>query len=78
MHWVMAFRPPLELSCRLFPMPSGSFFADLNTRVQTLAGPNVSKIKYHFYPGVGHRPSWVNRDAATWLHTRLFQRSSGK
>jgi dienelactone hydrolase len=53
------------------PHHGESFFADLNTRVAALAGPNVPKIEYRFYPGVGHRPSWVNRDAATWLNARL-------
>lgn len=53
------------------PHHGESFFADLNTRVQALAGPHVPKIEYHFYPGVGHRPSWVNRNAAEWLNARL-------
>jgi dienelactone hydrolase len=53
------------------PHHGESFFADLNTRVEALAGANVPKIEYHFYPGVGHRPSWVNRDAAAWLNARL-------
>jgi dienelactone hydrolase len=53
------------------PHHGESFFADLNTRIQALAGPGVPKIEYHFYPGVGHRPSWVNRDAATWLNAKL-------
>jgi dienelactone hydrolase len=53
------------------PHHGESFFADLNTRVQALAGPHVPKIEYRFYPGVGHRPSWVNRDAAMWLNARL-------
>jgi dienelactone hydrolase len=53
------------------PHHGESFFADLNTRVLALAGPRAPKIEYHFYPGVGHRPSWVNRDAATWLNARL-------
>jgi dienelactone hydrolase len=48
-----------------------SFFADLNTRVVALAGPSASPIEFIFYPNVGHRPSWVNRDAASWLNTRL-------
>jgi dienelactone hydrolase len=48
-----------------------SFFADLNTRVAALAGPGTPRIEYRFYPGVGHRPSWVNIDAATWLNARL-------
>jgi dienelactone hydrolase len=53
------------------PHHGESFFADLNTRVQSLAGPHVPKIEYHSYPGVGHRPSWVNRDAASWLNVKL-------
>jgi dienelactone hydrolase len=53
------------------PHHGESFFADLNTRVQALAGPHVPKIDFRFYPGVGHRPSWVNRDAAEWLNARL-------
>jgi dienelactone hydrolase len=48
-----------------------SFFADLNRRVAALAGPGASPIEYTFYPNVGHRPSWVNRDAATWLNAKL-------
>jgi pimeloyl-ACP methyl ester carboxylesterase len=53
------------------PHHGESFFADLNTRVLALAGPHVPKIEYRFYAGIGHRPSWVNRDAATWLNARL-------
>jgi dienelactone hydrolase len=53
------------------PHHGDSFFADLNTRVGALAGPTAPRIEYRFYPGVGHRPSWVNRDAAAWLNTRL-------
>jgi dienelactone hydrolase len=48
-----------------------SFFTDLNQRVAALAGPGVSQIETIFYPGVGHRPSWVDRDAAAWLNARL-------
>jgi dienelactone hydrolase len=53
------------------PHHFASFFADLNTRVAALAGPGAKPIDYRFYPGVGHRPSWVNLDAATWLNERL-------
>ena len=52
------------------PHHGPSFFDDLNARVAALA-PGVPKIEYRFYPGVGHRPSWVNLDAATWLNARL-------
>jgi dienelactone hydrolase len=61
----------MEDSLVAAPHHGESFFADLNTRVQALAGPHTPKIEYRFYPGVGHRPSWVNRDAATWLNARL-------
>jgi dienelactone hydrolase len=52
------------------PHHGASFFDDLNARVAALA-PGLPKIEYRFYPGVGHRPSWVNLDAATWLNARL-------
>src|ERR1700733_8497963 len=52
------------------PHHGASFFDDLNARVVALA-PGVPKIEYRFYPGVGHRPSWLNLDAATWLNARL-------
>jgi len=48
-----------------------SFFADLVARVAALAGPTAPLMEYRFYPGVGHRPSWVNRDGAAWLNERL-------
>jgi dienelactone hydrolase len=53
------------------PHHDAAFFDDLNTRIRALGGPTASKIEYKFYPGVGHRPSWVNRDAAEWLNERL-------
>jgi dienelactone hydrolase len=53
------------------PHHGESFFADLNVRIQALAGSRAPKIEFRFYPGVGHRPSWVNRDAAIWLNARL-------
>ena len=45
------------------PHHGASFFDDLNSRVAALS-PGVPKIEYRFYAGVGHRPSWVNLDAA--------------
>lgn len=48
-----------------------SFFAGLRDRVKLIAGPKVPVIEYTFYPGVAHRPSWVNADAAIWLNKRL-------
>ncbi|WP_260737267.1 alpha/beta hydrolase family protein [Tunturiibacter lichenicola] len=61
----------LEDNLVTVPHHGDSFFVDLNARVSALAGPTAPKIEYRFYPGVGHRPSWVNRDAAAWLNERL-------
>jgi len=52
------------------PHHGASFFDDLNARVLALS-PGVPRIEYRFYRGVGHRPSWVNLDTATWLNQRL-------
>jgi hypothetical protein len=53
------------------PHHGPSFFADLNARVAALTGGARPAIETRFYAGVGHRPSWVNRDAAEWLNARL-------
>jgi dienelactone hydrolase len=53
------------------PHHGPGFFADLNLRVRAIGGPHLPLIDARFYPGVGHRPSWVNRDAAEWLNERL-------
>jgi len=53
------------------PHHGPSFFADLNQRVHAIGGAELPAIDARFYPGVGHRPSWVNRDAAEWLNARL-------
>jgi pimeloyl-ACP methyl ester carboxylesterase len=53
------------------PHHGPSFFADLNARVAALTGGAQPAIETRFYAGVGHRPSWVNRDAAEWLNARL-------
>lgn len=53
------------------PHHGPSFFADLNNRIHALGGRDLPGIDARFYPGVGHRPSWVNRDAAKWLNARL-------
>jgi dienelactone hydrolase len=49
-----------------------SFFTDLNARVAALTGAAQPPMETRFYAGVGHRPSWVNRDAAAWLNARLL------
>jgi dienelactone hydrolase len=48
-----------------------TFFADLRIRVKTLAGPHTPLLDYRFYPGIAHRPSWVNTDAFSWLHAQF-------
>jgi len=48
-----------------------TFFTDLRTRVSTLAGLKAPLLDYRFYPGVAHRPSWLNTDAFTWLHAQF-------
>lgn len=53
------------------PHHGPSFFADLNARVRAVGGQGLPAIDARFYPGVGHRPSWVDRDAAEWLNARL-------
>lgn len=47
------------------------FFSGLRTRVAALAGPKAPLLDYRFYPGVAHRPSWVNTDAFSWLHAQF-------
>jgi dienelactone hydrolase len=49
-----------------------SFFTDLNARVAALTCAAQPPMETRFYAGVGHRPSWVNRDAAAWLNARLL------
>jgi len=53
------------------PHHGPSFFVDLNNRIHALGGKDLPGIDARFYPSVGHRPSWVNRDAAEWLNVRL-------
>lgn len=53
------------------PHHGPGFFADLNRRIRALGGPGIPALDARFYAGVGHRPSWVNRDAAEWLNLRL-------
>jgi hypothetical protein len=53
------------------PHHGPSFFADFNTRIVAIAGPGTPTIETIFYPGVGHRPSWIDLDAVSWLDARL-------
>jgi len=53
------------------PHHDAAFFNDLNARVLALAGHGTPSIQFLFYSGIGHRPSWVDRDAAIWLNQGL-------
>jgi len=55
----------------VLPHHTSGFFADLNTRISALGGLRTNPVEYIFYDNVGHRPSWVNRDAAAWLDAKL-------
>lgn len=48
-----------------------AFFINLRTRVKALAGSNTPLLDYRFYPGVAHRPSWLNTDAFSWLNAQF-------
>jgi dienelactone hydrolase len=47
------------------------FYEDLRARTAALTGSTVNLPEDYFYPGVGHRPSWVNRRGALWLEQQL-------
>jgi dienelactone hydrolase len=47
------------------------FFEDLRTRTAALTGSRVNLPENYFFPGVGHRPSWVARRGALWLQQQL-------
>jgi dienelactone hydrolase len=47
------------------------FFQDLRARTAALTGSRVNLPESYFFPGVGHRPSWVTRRGALWLEQQL-------
>lgn len=48
-----------------------SWFAAVRERAVALHGSTKNMFTAIFYPGVGHRPSWVDRDGVTWLNEQL-------
>jgi hypothetical protein len=51
------------------------WFDDVRARAAAILGPTNPADKNLFttvfYPGVSHRPSWENRDAALWLNDHI-------
>ncbi len=51
------------------------WFADVRTRALALVGQNSPAAKNMFttivYPGISHRPSWVDRQGVAWLNQQL-------
>lgn len=47
------------------------WFDRLRAQINAPPHNNLRVPDILFYPGIGHRPSWVNRDAALWLSHQL-------
>jgi hypothetical protein len=47
------------------------WFEQVRTRASAVLGSDKNMFTTVFYPGVSHRPSWENRDAATWLEKNI-------
>ena len=48
-----------------------SWFDEVKARAIALRGSGKDMFTTVFYPGVSHRPSWVNRDGAEWLEKNI-------
>lgn len=48
-----------------------AWFAGLRQRAVTLRGTDADMFTTVLYPGISHRPSWVDRDGVLWLHAQL-------
>ena len=46
---------------------SRPWFDEVRARAIAVRGTDKDMFTTVFYPGVSHRPSWENRDAAEWL-----------
>ena len=53
------------------PKMGATFFDDLRKRTAALAGSRKSLFDVEWIAGAGHRPHWLTRPAALWLHKRL-------
>jgi hypothetical protein len=51
------------------------WFSDMRSRTLALVGPDSPAAKNLFttvvYPGISHRPSWVDRQGVAWLNQQL-------
>jgi len=47
------------------------WFASLRQQVMVMHGSERNVFTTIFYPGVSHRPSWVNRDGFLWLDEQI-------
>jgi dienelactone hydrolase len=47
------------------------FFVDLRNRIAAISGSRANLPETIWYEHVGHRPSFMNRDAALWLNKQL-------
>ncbi len=51
------------------------WFAEVRSRALALVGPDSHAAKNMFttvvYPGISHRPSWVDRQGVAWLNTQI-------
>jgi hypothetical protein len=53
------------------PYHDAGWFAGARARAVALRGTTKHMFTAMFYPSVGHRPSWVDRDGVTWLNQQL-------
>jgi hypothetical protein len=47
------------------------WFDEVKARAIAVRGTDKDMFTTVFYPGVSHRPSWENRDAALWLNQQI-------
>jgi len=53
------------------PHHAQDWFADMRKQTIAMHGSDSNVFTTVFYPGVGHRPSWMDRDGFLWLDDQL-------
>ncbi len=53
------------------PHHEQDWFDKVRARTLAVRGTDENMFTTVFYPGVGHRPSWENRDGAEWLNKNI-------
>lgn len=48
-----------------------AWFADVRARAVTLRGSDTDMFTTVLYPGISHRPSWVDEDGVKWLNRQI-------